>query len=330
MTAAHAASAPGKLVILGEYAVLDGAPALVMAVDRRCRAEIRAAGDGPCGLETRMPDAELHRFEPGRPSGVELVDLVTQGRADGRAWHAVLDTSELFEGRTKLGLGSSAAALTAWSAVWSAFTGPAGAGPELADLIGLHRRLQSGGSGLDVAASFTGGVVSYRLEAGGRARVGSVRLPNSVGFAGIFAGRSASTPDLVSRYRAWGRERPRQAAEFRRRLGGIAEAGSEAARGNDARGLLDAIAEYGRGLDELGRTMGTDIMTQEHRSIAGAALRSGVAYKVSGAGGGDLGLAFSDRPDALAAFERAVAEQGFIVVGLGVDPDGLRIEGGLK
>ncbi|PKL95245.1 MAG: ATP-binding protein, partial [Gammaproteobacteria bacterium HGW-Gammaproteobacteria-8] len=29
------ADAPGKLLLLGEYAVLDGAPALVMAIDRR-------------------------------------------------------------------------------------------------------------------------------------------------------------------------------------------------------------------------------------------------------------------------------------------------------
>ncbi len=34
------AEAPGKLVILGEYAVLTGAPALVLAIDRYCRAEI--------------------------------------------------------------------------------------------------------------------------------------------------------------------------------------------------------------------------------------------------------------------------------------------------
>jgi len=29
------ATAPGKLILTGEYAVLDGAPALVIAVDRR-------------------------------------------------------------------------------------------------------------------------------------------------------------------------------------------------------------------------------------------------------------------------------------------------------
>ena len=36
------ASAPGKLVLLGEYAVLDGAPALALAVDRRARVTLES------------------------------------------------------------------------------------------------------------------------------------------------------------------------------------------------------------------------------------------------------------------------------------------------
>ncbi len=203
---AYSASAPGKLVILGEYAVLDGAPALAMAVNRRCRAELASVREGPCRLQTRMPAPEAHRFEPGRASGVALVDLVTAGGEAPTPWHGVLDTSALFASGIKLGLGSSAAALCAWAGVWAAFTGESGPlrRPDLAELIELHRRFQSGGSGLDVAASFTGGVVTFRLEAGDGAAVGSVRLPNSVGFASIFAGRSASTPGLVARYRAFG------------------------------------------------------------------------------------------------------------------------------
>ena len=35
------ASAPGKLLVLGEYAVLRGAPAIVMAVDCRARVSLR-------------------------------------------------------------------------------------------------------------------------------------------------------------------------------------------------------------------------------------------------------------------------------------------------
>lgn len=322
------ASAPGKLVILGEYAVLDGACALVMAVDRRARAEIGAAVRGPCRLETRMPAPSMHDFERGSPSGVALVDLVTGPAPAAPAWRGLLDTSALYAPGAKLGLGSSSAALVAFAGAWQAFTRPGDAsrpGLRVDELIALHRRFQSGGSGLDVASCFTGGVVRFRLEAG-RARLGSVRLPNSVGFAGIFAGRSASTPDLVARYRAWSREQPRAAAAFRRRMGGVAEVGCEAADGNDARGLLDAIAEYGRGLEALGRAIGAEIMTAEHGSIAAEARRCGVVYKVSGAGGGDLGLAFSDDSDALARFEAAVTAAGFSVVGLGVDPAGLAVE----
>ena len=33
--------APGKLVLIGEYAVLDGAPAAVLAINRGVRCEIR-------------------------------------------------------------------------------------------------------------------------------------------------------------------------------------------------------------------------------------------------------------------------------------------------
>ena len=36
-------SAPGKLVLIGEYGVLFGAPAVVMAVDRRALVELRSA-----------------------------------------------------------------------------------------------------------------------------------------------------------------------------------------------------------------------------------------------------------------------------------------------
>lgn len=319
------ASAPGKLVVLGEYAVLDGAPALVMAVDRRCRAELGAASEGPCRLETRMPAPEQHRFAQDRPSGVALVDLVT-GRAQAATpWHGVLDTSALFAAGVKLGLGSSAAALCAWAGVWARFAG-SGRGPDLAELIEAHGRFQNGGSGIDVAACFTGGVVTYRREAGNGARVGSVRLPNSVGFASIFAGRSASTPGLVARYRAFGRERPRQAEELRQRLGGVAEVGCKAAQNDDARAFIEAVAEYGRGLEALGRAIGADIMTPEHRAIAGEARRLGLAYKVSGAGGGDLGVAFSDSPSSLAEFAEAVADRGYRVVELGVDPEGLIVE----
>ena len=63
MTRTVVASAPGKIVLSGEYAVLAGAPAIVMAVDRRARVAI-ADVDGDVS-RVRAPGYtdETGRFE---------------------------------------------------------------------------------------------------------------------------------------------------------------------------------------------------------------------------------------------------------------------------
>src|SRR4051812_23142786 len=78
--------APGKLVLSGAYAVLDGAAAIVVAVDRHARAGTRERAP------TRSP---------------ELLAAFGEGPAP------ICDTSSMRENGKKLGLGSSAAALVA-------------------------------------------------------------------------------------------------------------------------------------------------------------------------------------------------------------------------
>jgi phosphomevalonate kinase len=322
------ARAPGKLVALGEYAVLDGAPAIVLALDRYTEASIEAAADGTCRLTTRSADVVERRFLPGTSSGAALVDLVA-AKAPQLAWSATIDSRALFSGEAKLGLGSSAAVLTAWAGAFAAFARGQGAAvpePRVEELIDLHRQFQGGkGSGLDVAASYTGGVIAYSLARPGLPQIGSVRLPNSVGFAGIFAGRSASTPGLVAHYRAWCRDRPREAAALVGRLTALAVAGRAALAGDDAAQWLEAFAAYGLGLQELGEAIGADIVTAEHREIGVEARRHGVAYKVSGAGGGDLGLACAADLGQLEAFKKSVGDRGFRVINVSLAEHGLQV-----
>jgi hypothetical protein len=95
----------------------------------------------------------------------------------------------------------------------------------------------------EVVAKLGGaGAVEFALGPAGMPRIGSVRLPNSVGFASIFAGKSASTPELVAHYRAWTQAHPKEAAAIHRRLSATAEAGCKAARGNAAGAFIEAIA----------------------------------------------------------------------------------------
>jgi phosphomevalonate kinase len=323
------ACAPGKLVALGEYVVLDGAPAVVLALDRYVEAAIGASADGDCRLTTRADDVVERRFAPGATSGAPLVDLVTAGIEPALAWAATIDSSALFEGAAKLGLGSSAAVLCAWAGAFRAFARSRGLPapePHVTELIELHRRFQGGkGSGLDVAAACTGGAITFSLQASGVPQIGSVRLPNSVGFAGIFAGRSASTPGMVAHYRAWCRDRPREATALKRRLTALAEAGCSALRGGDAAAWIEAFAAYGHGLRELGEAIGAEVVTAEHRVIGDEARRHGVAYKVSGAGGGDLGLACAADAEALDAFRKSVRSRGFRVINVSLAEHGLLV-----
>jgi phosphomevalonate kinase len=322
------ARAPGKLVALGEYAVLDGAPAVVLALDRYAEASIDESPDGLCRLTTRSAEVVERSFAPGETSGAALVDLVAAA-APRLAWTATIDSQALYSSGVKLGLGSSAAVLTAWAGAFAAFAGARGAAvpaPHVGALIELHRQFQGGkGSGLDVAAAYSGGVITFRLARPDMPQIGSVRLPNSVGFAGIFAGRSASTPELVSRYRAWRGDRPKEAAELVGRLRSQAEAGCAALTGDDAAGWLEAFEAYGQGLQELGLAIGADIVTAEHREIGSEARRHGVAYKVSGAGGGDLGLACATDVEALRAFSQSVGDRGFRVINVSLADHGLQV-----
>lgn len=324
------AHAPGKLVALGEYAVLDGAPAVVLAVERRVEVTIAASADGACTLTTWAPERTEARCVPGQPSGAGLVDLVAAGAEPPLAWRAAIDSRALFADGLKLGLGSSAAVLVAFAGAFAEFAraeGRAWPDPTVAALIALHRAFQGGrGSGLDVAASFTGGAITFSLGPAGVPQVGSVRMPNSVGFVGVFSGRSASTPEFVAHYRAWRRERPRQADAMLARLRGLAEAGCAAAQGGDAAGWVAAFAAYGRGLADLGDEIGVPIVTAEHRQIAHEAERFGVAYKVSGAGGGDLGLACAADAAALAAFTQSIEGRGFRVINVSLAERGLVVE----
>lgn len=324
------ASAPGKLVILGEYAVLANAPALVMAVDRRCRAEIRSSGNAVCRLKSSAEAERQVIFRNGAYSGLALVDRITEAFpvVERAAWRGFLDSSGLYREGRKLGLGSSAAALTAWCGAWLAWTGQGIAEASVAVLrrfIEEHTAYQGGaGSGLDIAASLHGGVIRFQLDEKTGPRVESVKLPDGVDFVSVFVRSSASTPKHLAQFRARSAESPASASFWMDSLDRLSESGIECASAGDADGFLDAIRDYAGGLQALGEWMEAEIFTPEHLHLMKLAERFGVAYKVSGAGGGDMGLAFSADPEALARFGKAAGER-YDTIDLAIDPQGLDV-----
>ncbi len=324
------ASAPGKLVITGEYAVLEGAPALVLAIDREAHVELEDARGN--GYEITAPGLGLHAAQgqldaTGRMSwpaldatDVEQLRLVsavveTLGTQDRpKPFRASLDTRAFYAtsgGQAKLGLGSSAALTVALAHAICALD-RRGA-PSIDTLIAAHRRAQDGrGSGLDIAASLVGGLLIYRLH-DGQPRITAATWPSGLAWCCVWSGKPASTRALLAKLAAWRVQAPARYAALMRELGDCATAAAAAA---GATALLEAVAAYARALDRLAAASGLDIFCAEHRALAALAARLGVTYKTCGAGGGDIGIALATDEARVQAFRHVASEAGFPVLDL--------------
>lgn len=333
------ASAPGKLVLLGEYAVLEGAPAVVMAVDRRARATLSDAAsddyliDAPSlgihGARGRLGDGRIEwpDLAPAEANKLQLTGAVIAAAAGEDPlppFRAELDTDAFFVAGNKLGLGSSAALTVALSGALCALRDQAA--PSASRLIAAHREMQGGrGSGLDVAASLHGGTIVYRLEEEGP-RVEPVTLPPGLHIGCIWSGKSASTADFLRRIGAWREVAPNHYNKVMNELKCCAGAGAMAALCGDAATVVEAAAAYAEALAGLGRASGADIISAEHVKIGGIAADCGVTYKTCGAGGGDVGVALTTDGNRLAQFGRRIEQTGFRMLDLATDPNGLQVE----
>lgn len=326
------ADAPGKLVLTGEYAVLDGAPAVVTAVDRRahvsvaqapaCRVQAIGPAIAPAAF-TLAGDGTLDWQADRAASDYNLLGAVTETLAQAgalpadRAFDLRLDTAAFYHDADKLGLGSSAALTVALTA---ALCRHFGRRFENALAYEAHRRLQDGeGSGLDIAASISGGLI--RFVAGDPPSVERLRWPDGLEVLFVWTGRSVRTTPRVRRYREW-RRSPAAVGPADRLARSAAEA-ADAWRAGDTQAVLEATAACARALDGLGETAGLDIGGGGHAELARLADTAGVVYKPSGAGGGDLGLALAGDRRRLQSFRAAAVRAGFRP--LSVRPD----EGGL-
>lgn len=335
------ASAPGKLVLVGEYAVLEGAPALVLGVDRRAHVVIEDAQGDDCRLDApevgvlgahwRMDADGCVRWSDLEGDGDRLrlitttIEMLCAGRAPA-PFRARLDTSAFFldDTRMKLGLGSSAALMVALTAAIAAHLGCET--PSAQRLIAMHRMFQDGrGSGVDVAASLRGGVVTYRLHSSAP-RIVPTRWPGSLQWCCVWSGRPAQTAEMLQRMAVWRARAPASYGLLMRDLRLCAEAATMAIEAGNAAALLETISLYAEGLRKLGEASGVDIVSLEHRAIGACAAACGVTYKPCGAGGGDVGIALSADPSRLRAFRARIAREGFREIDLRFDGQGLHVK----
>ncbi len=337
--------APGKLFVVGEYAVVEpGEPAVLVAVDRYLRVRLRERADAT------PPVASDHVA-----AAIRAIDELCAARlVPGRHFDIEID-SELDEtdGR-KYGLGSSAAVTVATIEALDRLYG--------LDLSPLDRfkiallatiDISPRASGGDLAASTFGGWIRYRSPdraalRSHRKRHGIAsaieselwrtcdvqRLPSPTGFALLvgWTGTPASTAQLVDRVAASTdpvRDASRREA-FLERSRACVDAFSTAlgSGSEEARSASTAIRDARALLGQLGEDRGIVIETPTLGRLCAIAEAHGAAAKSSGAGGGDCGIALAASSSDIPGILREWEQHGITPLDLEVHESSQIIEGG--
>jgi mevalonate kinase len=322
------ASAPGKVYLFGEHAVVYGEPAVPCAVDRRARVTVERREEG---LRVHAGDLSLDGFtvewEDGERPDVDvptpLVDAamgyvetaVAQARdaadAPAAGFEVTVESAIPLGG----GLGSSAAVTVA---AIEAATRELGVELDRAELAERAYRVEHGVQGgeasrADTFCSTMGGAV--RVEGEDCRALDAPDLPFVVGYDG----GAGDTGELVAGVRAL-RDEYGFAADT------VAAIGDVVRRGEDALAAGDT--------DELGRLMDFDhgllaalgVSSRSLDAMAWAARDAGAAgAKLTGAGGGGCVVALDPADDAATALDYEPAcERAFRAP---LDHEGVSVDG---
>jgi len=313
------ASAPGKAVLSGEYAVLQGAPAIAMAIDCRARVTIEATDAEFHSVVSRGPSGSRAEFRCRQRGAIEWLDnggmqseqdllehIWRQLRAlPSQSLALTLDTRSFFDAESsmKLGFGSSAALTTALTGALLRAGAAEVRARQPRDLLetalAAHRSFQGGkGSGIDVAAAVHGGVIALSLRPDRAIR--ALQWPAGVKYSLLWSGKPASTVDRLKRLE---RFRPNRAA--RRSMAALIEASDKVLdawqRAVDRR-ILESLRLYTVALRKFSDALDLGVFDAGHQELTEIAEQQDLVYKPCGAGGGDIGIVMATQESSDTAF----------------------------
>jgi phosphomevalonate kinase len=326
-------TAPGKAVLSGEYVVLQDAPAIATAVDRRVRVTVAESSDeyhcisAPGYLEGSWHFRQGAGGEiawrdrlPG-PSAFALVEEICKS-FDTAQWPSValvIDTQEFCDVATgeKIGLGSSAAVSVALSAALQKFRSAGSDAGKIA--MEAHARFQGGrGSGVDVATSLHGGVILY-YRAGSRAR--QLGWPVGLHYRFLWSGRAAVTAEKLAKLsHRLGRGAKSDSMNL---LSEHAENVSAAWSLGNSRPILESFPAYIDALRQFSVDHDLGIFDAGHEELAQLASDDDIVYKPCGAGGGDIGIVLAASEQAINEFCEGARQQDFRTLDIALESDGI-------
>ena len=320
-------SIPGKIVISGEYAVLDGALAILTTLNQKVNIKIQESDKNhnvylTSALEGVFPfatddDANIiwleadpgtyglllqHAFKILKPMIKEKLSII-------------IDSSGFFrttkDGTAiKLGIGSSAAvSVGITQALFQYQEIVSSPGNLLAQANIIHQTLQGKqGSGIDVTCCFADqGIIECTKDSVNNQTWSVLNWPYGLHLKVLTTGQGASTKRLITNYKRASNLYPKEFKNSLDQFMGITQNLSHAWKSEDVDHIIGLLTAYDVQIKKLDKIGDIGIYTQVHTEVQNIASRYNVFYKPSGAGGGDIGLAFSSSLDELNDFSDEIS-----------------------
>lgn len=335
-------SAPGKLCISGEWAVLEvGNPLIVAAVDKRVFAKIKESKDkfihisikdfgienlkalfkgNELSFEKRLKKGEekyLFFIKSAIESVLKYFNRVKPFEIETWGEDIIIKTAEQIK---TIGFGASAASVVATVASLFKFYGKdikkEPVKEKIYKLSTIAHYFAQGkvGSGFDTAASTFGGVFIYKrfnpdwlmnqFKKGKHLReiikikwpgfyIKSLKIPNDFNLLVGWTGEFSSTAKMIKQLNNWKKNNKGEHKRIIGQIKSLVEQLIEAWGKSDKEKLLQLIKKNEDYLRELGDKSGLNIETEKLWKLSKIANNNGGAGKLSGAGGGDCGIAIT-------------------------------------
>jgi phosphomevalonate kinase len=347
--------APGKMILIGEYAVLEGAPALVCALECYARVRVKNNDDNSYSVESPSLQIEKSNFVLSDSGHVKFDSNTKQKNKDrlnlfsiifreiylylknmGQKLKSIdisIDTDDFYSDQLKVkyGFGSSAAMASALIEAVLSIIGNGNtlsANEKFSLAYMAHRKAQGNlGSGIDVAASVFGGVLKYQLSRNDDLKpTNPIALDNfdQLQMFPVWAGHSTSTREMIRGIDEFRTKNKKSFNSFFQRLSDCSAQGIENYKSKKIFGFLSKVQEYNQLLLELGEKSGIPIVSDQHQLLTEIIEDKGGYYKPSGAGGGDIGICFFESPELKNDLVHEIETNGFKALNFDISQHGVR------
>lgn len=316
-------SAPGKLMLLGEHAVVYDRPCLVTAVDQRMNLTVEIF-DGH-NFELEAPDVKISNYKKSLsdlgkgeiPKGAQFIEIAVRNIAEKYGLSDGVKIITKSEFSSQFGFGSSSASTVCTIKAISEILSLKLSLKEIFDLsYKTVLDIQGKGSGFDVAAAVYGGTLYFLTGGKTIEPLQILNLPLIVGYSGI----KADTVSLINKVKETFSKKAGRLDEIYDKIAELVEKAKVALLIKDWQAFGELINKNQQYLRELG------VSIPKLDDMINISLSAG-AYgaKLSGAGGGDCMIAVCSKDKEL-FIKAGITQVGGQVIGVKTNAEGVRIE----